>query len=266
MVEFPFVISTYADCNKYYPIEFDFSKFKSINEVIKSMDFDVLPLVQKCIILNRLKYKKVFEYDSEKIQVLINNLEADLLIQRIEEFADLLEFLDDKNEKIRVINEKIAVLKSENAKFELYNSPQISSIILFNTKEIKLFESLREQINAERDRIILTETEDHAAILNIQNHSITTSLMLFKELGIFDLLKERINENGGTDIDLERLIAYLIKHPNPDSVGRYFPAMIQGSKAKNSPYTKYAIKKMKEILKECNIAIKGKYPNKLAKN
>ena len=96
------------------------------------------------------------------------------------------------------------------------------------------------------------------------DYSISASLLIFKEIGILELLKKVTNENGR---DLEKLISYLIKHPNPDSIGRYFPGMADpDSPARNTPYTKPAIKKMQEILKDCNIEVKGNYTKKGAKN
>ncbi len=169
-------------------------------------------------------------------------------------------------------------------KVELYNL--IGSIESLRDKKHELkrravnlkYQSLISEITGEHDNIPLLEATEK--LLNILNEwpeddeqepeAIETTdkvphmLVLFKELGIYDILNDRIEENNGTTADLEKLIAYLIKHDNPGTVGRYFSGMEPGSqsKDKHNPYTAPALKYMEKVLHECNIKIKGNYPKR----
>ncbi|MBK6825079.1 MAG: hypothetical protein IPG87_19670 [Saprospiraceae bacterium] len=109
-----------------------------------------------------------------------------------------------------------------------------------------------------RKKINLLPEDDQAENIKTLD-SISSKLVLLKELGVYDLLNSRIGENTKSKTDLEKLIAYIIGENNPQSVGRYFHNMVIDQKpgGKYSPYTKKAIKEMERVMRDCNIKIKG---------
>lgn len=91
--------------------------------------------------------------------------------------------------------------------------------------------------------------------------SISSKLILLKELGIYDHLSSTIENNSKSKTDLKKLISYIIGESNPQSVGRYFPYMNIDKlhKDRHNPYTDPAIKEMKRVLTDCNIQLMNDY-------
>ena len=81
--------------------------------------------------------------------------------------------------------------------------------------------------------------------------TIPSQLVLLKVLGIFDLLSEKLK---GDKSKLSKLIGVIINHSNHETIDRYLTHISSPKiNAKNTPYTKPTIKKVKRILGDLDI-------------
>ena len=205
------------------------------------------------------KYSTV-KMDSEDLYKLE---QLQIEFEKMQNLGDWKVDISNKISRIEYKEDKLNEIKSilANEFFKDFNSDMLEDEEILPKDKIPFLENLLKvtELNPEGSESITLNKE--------LNNSISKTLTLIKELGIWDLLKSRIEENKGTFKDLEKLIAYLFKYSNPDSVGRYFPYMENTTlKDKNTPFTGPAIEVMNNILKECNIEVKGNYTKKDPKN
>ncbi|MFZ1423844.1 MAG: hypothetical protein WAS55_08475 [Saprospiraceae bacterium] len=229
-------------------------------EVIEMDSFKKLLWTEKFQFVEWYKKNSTVKMDP-KDQYLLDSLTdefqdlSDIADWRINYMKEIGE-IQTKEEKLNYIKETLAGLYYKD-----FNSDLIEDEDILPRNKIPFLENLLKVTE-------FSTNDSYDVSLNIEiNTNISTTLTLIKELGIWDFLKTQIKANNGTDKDLEKLIAYLFRHHNPDSVGRYFPYMENTTtKNKHSPYTEPAIKRMKQILKECKIEVKGNYTKKVPKN
>lgn len=94
-------------------------------------------------------------------------------------------------------------------------------------------------------------------------------LVLLHELGIYDVLKKRLDETVYNRENMARLIGYVIGSDKVKYISDFLtdPNMspsytLYSDPLKDNPYTGPAIKEMKRILRECNLEPKGEYIEK----
>lgn len=99
--------------------------------------------------------------------------------------------------------------------------------------------------------------------------SVPAKLVLLYELGLYEVLKKRIDEKGYNRMDMARLIGYVIGVDNVKYINDFLTDANLSPNYKNyadpdkdNPYTNPAIKEMKRILRECNLEPKGEYIGK----
>ena len=199
--------------------------------------FDIYPNERE-LIERDIEYLEQYEPIEFKVDI-----EREL--KRIESKAKKLQFVEKSiiNLQMESLEDSVA-LRSEELKVKFAS---------LKGKKVEFLELIRKKIN-------LLPEDDQAENIKTLN-SISSKLVLLKELGVYDLLETRIKENTKSKTDLEKLVSYIIGENNPQSVGRYFHNMEIDQKpgGKYSPYTKKAIKEMERVMRDCNIKILGDY-------
>ena len=174
------------------------------------------------------------------------------------------------------IDDKIVILKKHKANciLEKANSklerksrhPKLNEndlVIEYLDAKINYLETLKSE-----------ETEDlkeqpKPLVIGIKDVKVPHKLVLLYELGIYQLLNERIIKNSGSMKDLAKIIHYVIDEENEDyiysllSIRDLNPLTAQyNDPTRDNPFTGPSIKKMKEIIADCNIQIEREYPAK----
>ncbi len=104
-------------------------------------------------------------------------------------------------------------------------------------------------------------------------NSLPAKIVLLYELGIYDILKQRIKENNLPRTDLAKLISYVINEKSANYVYSYLSNTDLDpfnnnyhDEAKDNPFTHTAIKAMTRILLDCNLKVEKGYPTKIKPN
>jgi len=185
-------------------------------------------------------------------------------METLEEIDTKLNAIEEPQLKILFLEKKIAERIHDEAIVDLECGFmfEIDSYVRQYNPLLKVLSGKLELLKKDYALITKAQNIEGNDLENIETlNSISSKLVLLNELGVYDLLKNRIDENTKSKTDLEKLIAYIIGHDNPGSVGRYFPhmGMELKPKTKRTPYTKAAIKEMERIMRDCNIKILGDY-------
>ncbi len=101
------------------------------------------------------------------------------------------------------------------------------------------------------------------------NVKVPHKVVLLYELGIYQILKDRIMKNSSNIKDLAKIISYVIGEGNVNYIYSFLsnPELDPinsnyTNPAKDSPFTGPSVKKMKSILNDCSIEIEREYPEK----
>jgi hypothetical protein len=241
-----------------------FDDLFELDEYFNSTIDEKLELLEMCAIHLEIAIQ---DEDKREDELKVGRIERIRLLslQTFNEIENELLEIIDYEAKISHLEEFIASIKHSESMIALeYGSLlRYSGELTYYKDLLNVLESKLELLKKEHNQIKGSQDDENIETLN----SISSKLVLLKELGVYDLLISRINENTKSKTDLEKLIAYIIGHDNPGSVGRYFPHMGIDSKpeTKRTPYTKAAIKEMERIMRDCNIKILGDY-SKFTKN
>lgn len=100
-----------------------------------------------------------------------------------------------------------------------------------------------------------------------EDPSIPSKIVLLHDLGIYDLLRFKIDQNDKTKTSLAKLISYVIGEKKYESVLSYLDIVelnpsLEYPNPKKSPFTHTAVKKMKAMLSNCNLMPTKEYPDK----
>ncbi len=180
-----------------------------------------------------------FHFSTDKL----SNLYTTKNIQK-EEFIDFVEIIEKNRE---TYDENI-----ENIKY----------YILDLMDEIEAINEIKEPILHNPDLGIFEDD-----ILDTGDPSIPSKIVLLHDLGIYDLLRSKIDQNDKTKTSLAKLISYVIGEKKYESVLSYLDIVelnpsLEYQNPKKSPFTHTAVKKMKAMLSNCNLMPSKEYPDK----
>ena len=195
---------------------------------------------------------------------LMHSKEATRIFDETENEILKLETIDDKRshiiKKILDIKIKSRLFHLDRRNDEFEENPEIELLNL-------LLDTL--SINNTSRKIEDLKEQPKPLVIGIKDVKVPHKLVLLYELGIYQLLNERIIKNSGSMKDLAKIIHYVIDEENEDyiysllSIRDLNPLTAQyNDPTRDSPFTGPSIKKMKEIIADCNIQIEREYPVK----
>ncbi|MBK9961680.1 MAG: hypothetical protein IPP06_10240 [Saprospiraceae bacterium] len=220
----------------------------------------------------RHMFNKIKDNEEKNTMIKEGHLEIIRLVgmETLEEIDTKLSEIEDPQLKILFLEKKIAERIHDEAIVDLECGFmfEIDSYVRKYNPLLKVLSGKLELLKKDYALITKSQNIEGNDLENIKTlDSISSKLVLLNELGVYDLLEKRINENTKSKTDLEKLVSYIIGEKNPQSVGRYFHNMEIDQKpgGKYSPDTKKAIKEMERVMRDCNIKILGDY-SKFTKN
>lgn len=186
-----------------------------------------------------------------QLEFLIRNSREREGINFYEEFVKEIQKIENKQDKLYTIECRIAEIKTLHTYCKGNKNIKYPGLPVKIQTELTLLDILKEETKA-----IPENSTNNDSILYLE--TFPSKLLLFIELDILDVLKNRIKENAGSQTDLIRLLSYLT-NSSPDNVKKYLQNELPGSPGKNHPYSHESIQKLHQVLRECNIKPKKDY-------
>ncbi len=259
--------------------------FQSYGDFKKSELFSDLNLDWKIMYLIEAPLKFTDKKDQDQITIDFNEYKNQRDLNKFgKELIEKLNNFENPTSKFEYLTNLHTQLKIETIAIEAGNNLEYSYSIELLKLKVKLVGVVLEESTlfpaVSLSNVAMSNNENN--IISIQGDeidklakSLTAKIVLLYELGVFELLKKRIEESvlGYSRMNLARLIGHVIGVENFNYINDYltFPDLDPFCKnysnpKKDNPFTGPAVKEMKRILRECNLEPIKEYKEKTKPN
>ena len=257
------------------------NEFESYNDLKDSELFLNMELIDKVHILRlaQSKFNSIKDQITDDLLVFEKKLHLGFFVSNLVSQLNNLEIPASKIQYLEKNHERLKILLIANKykdKSDIYYTEQ------FIEEELNIIndflEKLRPIPELPIDKDASSISEENIKPVNIEEieqlaNSLPAKIVLLYELGIYDILKQRIKENNLPRTDLAKLISYVINEKSANYVYSYLSNTDLDpfnnnyhDEAKDNPFTHTAIKAMTRILLDCNLKVEKGYPTKIKPN
>lgn len=257
-------------------------EFQSYSDLKKSELFLNLELVNKVAILRhaQLKFNDIKDQITDDLVIFEKELYLGFFVQELigklnnfENSTLKIQYLEKNHEQLNILliaNKYKEISDIQYSEEFIKEKLNIINEFLDTLKPIPEVSIIEDALSINKNNIMPIKIEEIEHLAK----SVTSKIVLLYELGIYEVLKKRIDSNSNNTImDLARIIGYVIGNGDKKTM-TYIYSLLSNSnldplnnnyhdESRDNPFTQTAIKEMKRILHDCNLQSVKEYPKKI---